>query len=79
MITLHLKEKGRRVENKTLITRDEFKSVTMMFAVNRDYSTLGRITYSKFDELIQQHQRTVGNWSGGLVVSGGSLNPDKGY
>ena len=49
----------------------------MFFFINKDFPTLGSITYSQFDEWVQQHQREKDDCSEGLVLSGGSLKTDK--
>ena len=50
-----------------------------MFINDTPFPTIGNITYSWWDEVLQQHQRAVDDWSGGLRVFGGHLNPGKGY
>ena len=71
---IYSKYKRRGVKIKTEITWDDFKIVALMFVYDRDFPTLGNKTDSRWDEVLQQHQGTVYDWSGHLRVSGGNLN-----
>ena len=63
IMILYLKEKGNGVEIKTEITRAGFRLFTIMFVNGVSLTILGKIIYSKWDEVLQQHQITVDFWS----------------
>ena len=48
-----------------------------MFVDDSYFPTLGGRTDSHWDGVLQQHQRTVYEWSRGLKLSGGHIKPYK--
>ena len=62
---------------KNSITGDDFNLVTMMFVDNEYFTTLGERSDNQWEEMPQQYQITVDDWSGGLRVSGVHLKLDK--
>ena len=69
-LIIYSKDKGHEVEIKTKITGDNFKIATMIFFDSGDFNTLGNRTDSKWEEVLQQHQRTVDVLSKGLGAFG---------
>ena len=49
----------------------------MMFVYDMNFMTLGKRTDSQWGDLPQQHQITVDEQSGGLVLYGENMNPGK--
>ena len=79
IVILYLEYKLHGVEIKTEITRDNFNILTIIFVKNRDFTTLGKKINSQGGDLIKQHQIIMYDWSVRLRVSGGNMNPEKGF
>ena len=79
IIFIYLKEKVYVVEIKTSIIGGDFKILTMMFFNDRHFNNFGNRTNSKWYEVLQQWHITMYFWSGGLIVYGGHLKPEKVY
>ena len=50
----------------------------MMFVDEADFTSFRKRIDSQWDQVLQQHQITLDECSGGLKVSGGNVNPEKG-
>ena len=51
----------------------------MMFVDDGDFFTLSKREKSRWDEVLQQYQRTVNEWIGFLRVSEVNINLEKEY
>ena len=75
---IYLKDKEHGGEIKTIITGDILKLVIVTFVDDRYFLTLGKRIDSRWEEVLQQHQRIEDDWGAGLRLSGVHLKPEKG-